>query len=222
MMYCGRCGTELVNHAVFCSECGEKVITAESITPAAKPHKKKLALFIGIPVSVVLIAVLIIALVIPSDNNSGYRITLNNYCKAFENNDPELMYNSVCAQYWINHTESTPGTFQAIINEKLDSWECGGNFDMSYEVRNERYATEEEFEEVMELLVHWYSGGFTGGEKFSVTEACVVDVTFTVEGAGNTETYNREFLMLKEDDGWRITRGYIDCDFYDNTYSIGW
>lgn len=98
-MFCGKCGTQIEDNALFCPNCGEKTVNTDlSVQKRQKAEAKKFALPIGIVAGVVVIIVLVASLF----GGGGYKKTLNNYCKAIENSDADLMYNAVVAQYWID------------------------------------------------------------------------------------------------------------------------
>ena len=191
-MYCGKCGTQIDDNAMFCSNCGERtVITNTSTQKQPKVGAKKFALPLGIVAGVVLIIVLIVSLI----GGSGYKRTLDNYYKAHENNDADLMYNSVVAQYWIDYTNEGWGnsayeSIQDSIEDRIDEWDCGDEIKITYEVQNERRATKEQLEDLEDNIYDWYAYYVYDRDEFSITDAYVLDIDFTVKGDEGTESFH--------------------------------
>lgn len=220
-MFCVKCGTQLSDDAIFCTNCGERVSGIE--TPKQRPvraNTKKLALPLGISAGIIAIVVLIVSLTF----GGGYKRTLKNYYKAYENNDAELMYNSVVAQYWIDYTEKSFGRSYAMesikedIEDKIDYWDCGEYIDISYEIKSEKRANKEELEDLEDNIYDWFAHNVYDKDEFSITDAYVLDIEFTVVGSEGTVTlhYPDGLLLIKENGKWRIPRGTISCSFYDN------
>ena len=126
-MYCGKCGTQIENNALFCPNCGKRTVNIDTSTQKQPNAKiKKIALPLGIVVGVVAVIVFIVLLI----SGGGYKKTLDNYYKAYATNDPELMYSTVIAQYWIDYTNEGWGNsaFESIqddIEDELDDWDWG-------------------------------------------------------------------------------------------------
>ena len=219
-MYCGKCGTQIDDTALFCTNCGERtVITETSTQTQSKAGTKKFVLPLGIVAGVVLIVVLIVSLI----GGGGYKKTLDNYYKAHENNDTDLMYNSVVAQYWIDYTNEGWGnsayeSIQDSIEDRIDEWDCGDDIKITYEIQNERRATKEQLEDLEDNIYDWYAYYVYDRDEFSITDAYVLDIDFTVKGDEGTESFHYPdgLLIIKENGKWRIPRGSISCSFYDN------
>lgn len=230
-MFCGRCGTQIEDNALFCSGCGESVINADKITH--KKHKfftKKLALLLGMVMGVILITILLVSLMAGDSNeykrtgSGGYKRTLDNYYKAHENNDVDLMYNSVIAQYWIDYKEKGSGDSYAMesiensLKNNINDWNCGKNIKITYKIKNEKRATKEQLEELEENIYDWYAYFVYERDEFLITDAYVLDIDFTVKGEKGTESFHYPdgLLIIKENGRWRIPKGSISCSFYDN------
>ena len=187
-----------------------------SLQTLVKVNAKKIMLSIA---SLVLIGVLIAL----SFGGGGYKKTLDNYYKAHEKNDADLMYSSVVAQYWIDYTNKAWGNsaFESIqdsIEDNIDDWDCGSNIKITYEITNKRRATKEQLEDIEDNIYDWYAYYVYERDKFSITDAYVLDINFTVkgdEGKANFH-YPNGVLIIKENGKWRIPRGHISNSFYDN------
>ena len=220
-MFCGKCGTQMEDNALFCPNCGEKTVNPDANTKKqSKVNAKKFALPLAIVTGIVLIVVLFVSLI----GGGGYKKTLDNYYKAHENNDAELMYNSVVAQYWIDYIEKGSGAPYAMemiedsLEDNIDDWDCGENIKITYKIENERRATKEQLEDLEENIYDWYAYFVYDRDEFSITDAYVLDIDFTVKGDEGTESFHYPdgLLLIKENGKWRIPRGSISCSFYDN------
>ena len=222
-MFCGNCGTEVKNGTMFCPNCGGQ-ISDVFLTLKQNSNRdskaKKIAISASIGSAILILTILIVSLVV---GNGGYIKTLNNYYKAHENNDADLMYSSVIAQYWIDYTNEAWGNsaFESIqdsIKDRIDDWDCGDNIKITYEVENERRATKKQLEGLEDNIYDWYAYYVYKRDEFSITDAYVLDINFTVKGDKGTENfhYSDGLLVIKENGKWRIPRGSISCSFYDN------
>ena len=218
-MYCGKCGTQIEDNALFCPNCGEKTLNSNTSTQqTTKTNIKRIALPTGIIAGVILVVVLAVSLL----GGGGYKRTLDNYYKSHENNDADLMYDSVVAQYWIDYyNEGWGSAFDRIqddIEERIDDWDCGENIKITYKIENERQATKEQLEDLEDNIYDWYAYYVYDRDEFSITDAYVLDIDFTVKGDEGTESFHYPdgLLIIKENGKWRIPRGSISCSFYDN------
>lgn len=241
--YCKNCGAELKQGDVFCSGCG-CAVTAEQtqdsqqyfadnqataqpvyVTGAGTAAKKKISnKMIGIIIcaSVVLVVIIGIIIVCISCSNS-YKNTLDKYFKSYENNDPNLMYSSVFAQYWIDYmnADSSNAAFESIqdiIEDTIEEWNCGDDIKITYNINSEKRATKEELEDLEYNIYDWYAYYVYERNEFSITDAYVLDISFTVEGDKRSDDfyYPDGFLIIKENGKWKVPRGSIATSFYDN------
>ena len=218
-MYCGKCGTKLDDNARFCPSCGEAIPGADAGTKIPlNVDLKKYARPAGIVAGAVLVVVLLFSLF-----GGGYKKTLDNYYKAIERHDADLMYSSITAQYWIDYTNEGWGnsaydSIKSSIEHSIDDWDCGDNIKITYEVKNERRATKEELEDLEDNIYDWYAYYVYDRDEFSITDAYILDIDFTVKGDEGTESFHYPdgLLIIKENGEWRIPRGSISCSFYDN------
>lgn len=225
-MFCVKCGAPIANNALFCTNCGARVETPvfNNVSTQTQPKTeiKKFALPIGIVAGVVAV-IIIIAIIASSFSGGGYIKTLDNYYKAHENHDADLMYESVIAQYWIDYKNEGWGNsaYESIedsIEDSIDDWGCGNNIEITYEVISEKRANKEQLEELEDNLYDWYAYYVYDRDEFSITDAYVLDIDFIVEGNKRTDSFHYPdgLLIIKENGKWRIPRGAVNCSFYSN------
>ncbi len=220
-MFCGKCGTEVKKDALFCPNCGSRVSNTSSAFTSVKSKNKMKKIAISVSIGVAILALIIV--IISSAKGGGYKKILDNYYKAYEKNDADLMYSSVVAQYWIDYTNEAWGDsaledIQDSIEENIDDWDCGNNIKITYEIENERRATKEQLEELEDNIYDWYASYVYERDEFSITDAYVLDIKFTVKGDEGRKSfhYSDGLLVIKENGKWRIPRGSISSSFYDN------
>lgn len=219
-MYCGKCGTQVENTALFCPNCGERLEIEDVIVPMQSVvRRKKHGLMFGIAVSSFLAVILAILLL----SGRGYKGTIDDYFEAHENKDADLMYNSVVAQYWIDSMNEDWGNsayemIETSIEDKIRDWDCGDNIEITYEILEEKRASKKELEDLEENIYDWHAYYVYDREDFSISDAYVLEIEFTVEGDEGTGTFyfTDGFLIIKENGEWRVPRGAINCSFYNN------
>ena len=173
---------------------------------------------IGVPLAAAVAFLLIAALVF---GGGGYERTVKNYFKAYETRDAELMYNSVVARYWVDYTNEGWGnsaldSIEKSIEDDIDAWGCGETVKINYKIVGERRATAEELRDLKSNIYDWYAIYVRDRDEFSITDAYVLDIDFTVKGERGTRdrSFTNGLLVIKEDGKWRTTRGRIHNSFY--------
>ncbi len=224
--YCGKCGTEINTAVAFCPNCGEKIDNnipnANVGYTAVKP--KTFSIKSLIPIIGIIAVITIIIVLITSLGGKGYKKVLDNHFKAYTTNDPDLMYESVKAQYWIDYVEEASGdsyAFEYIVEEiedNLEEWDCGENINIKYEILHETRATKEDLEEIEEDIYDTYAYFVYDRDEFSITDAYLIDVNFTVTGDSGSEElhYPKGLLIIKENGKWKMATGVITTRLYDN------
>lgn len=221
-MFCGKCGTKLNNNDVFCPECGSQILENTSAF-TQNNNKKNTTKRISIPVLIGVALVVLIILNVSLTGGGGYKKTLDNYYKAHENNDADLMYSSVIAQYWIDYTNEGWGNsaYESIkdsIEGNIKEWNCGDDIKITYKIKNEKRATKEQLKDLEDNIYDWYAYYVYERDDFYISDAYVLDIDFTVVGDKGTESFHYPdgLLVIKKNGKWRITRGSIGSSFYDN------
>ncbi|MDD5924081.1 MAG: hypothetical protein PUC88_04755 [Clostridia bacterium] len=215
-MYCGKCGTLVESDIMYCPNCGNKIIDINQSTQKQQSIKKKrLPRLLGIVVGAVVFVVLICFFI----NGSGYRKTLNNYCKAYENNDVDLMHSSVVAQYWTKYMGSgSHRDVEDIMKNNVRKWGCGEITKISYTINSEKRATKEELEALEDNIYVWLAHCVYDEDEFNISDAYVLDVDLIIYGTEgmNSIYFPNGLLLIKENGEWRIPFGPIKCSFYSN------
>lgn len=228
-MYCKKCGREL-ERETFCPICGD--VAMQDKTQAQNDNLVKSAMNFGtsknvpivsIGVGILAVVILVICLFSCSGSNSvtGYRKTIDNYFKAHETNDANLMYSSVTAKYWLSfyaYAWGEDAPYEALedsIDDTIDDWGCGDVVDITYNVAYERKANTDELWELENYIYDEYASWVMDREDFSITDAYVVEVDYTVVGSYDTDSFSRKFLLIKENGDWGITRGMINSSLLD-------
>ena len=232
-MYCGKCGTLIPEKADFCSNCGTQVgyenngnKQAFSCGKTENVKRKLSKKGIGIVSGASLAGILLIVLIIILTTGKGafantYQKTIDNYFKAIEKNDPELMYKKVIADYWINYIEEGYGdsyALEALEDTIEDYWdEYGDNIRITYKITNRDHASKDELASLNDNIYDWYAYYiYDDIKELKITDAYVISVDYKVKGSEGSGDYSADFLLVKEKGKWKMTRGSLGNSFYDN------
>lgn len=225
-MFCEKCGTKLEAGDVYCPKCGNKVSDSKTHMTYMHTGGNALSRVIGnkkILISAAVLAVVIIILIVFVFGGGGYKKTIDNFYKAHEKNDPSLMVSSVLAQYWLDYCDEGWGqepleSAQSVIDGDLRDWGCGDNVKIKYEIKGERRASKDDLQALESNIYSWYAYYVYDRDEFSISDAYVLDISFTVVGENGTDNfyYPDGLLVIKENGKWRVTMGSINCSFYDN------
>lgn len=235
-MYCEKCGSKMENGDLYCPNCGYR--SSDNQTDnlygsynysynsysgnvyGKNTSVKKIVLPAGIALGFIALVSLIIILIA---GNSGYKKTVDNYFKAHENNNAGMLASSVIAQYWLDYSENGWGqdpleSAQEIIDRDLRDWGCGDDVKITYKISGERRANEEELRDLENNIYSWYAYYVRDRDEFSITDAYVLDIDFTVIGENGAEDfyYPDGFLVIKEDGKWRVPMGSLNNSFFSN------
>ena len=201
----------------FCTYCGQNnsLFPNEKTDASTKTRSAKIWAIEAIVAIVVVLAVVWV-------RQNSYKRVLDKYFEAYETQDVDLMY-SIYAEYWKDFYDEGfyDGYAYDRIKEKIDSakskWEQhGDDIKIKYKVEETRRATEEELEELEEEIYDDYAYYVRDKEEFEITDAYVLEISFTVTGDEGSGEYhvNDGLLLIKEDGKWRVTDGWISCSFY--------
>lgn len=213
-MYCKKCGFQINEGDCACGNCG--AVT----TLSTKKILRKRAIIVLVT-AIILITTAVILVFSLSSNNS-YKDVLELYFKAYEKNDPSILYEDVVVQHWVKYMEEEWGEGEAYeaLEESIEDMRYDSAYgeleSISYKITSVEEATEEEVEEIESEIYYDKAKYVYEEDEFSVTDACIVYVEFTIKGTeGEADRYYPDgLLFIKENGKWRLFRGGIDTSFY--------
>lgn len=217
-MYCSNCGAEIVGMGRFCTNCGamvtDKTAVQQRTEQVVMDYRKTAKHQMKIRRMVVLaVAVLAVALIIAE--RSSYQRVVYQYFRACETRDAELLY-SLYPEYYLEYCnqyayEQVEGDLSSIC---LQWYRSGKIDDVEYKISTVKRATNREVEEVEEFLYEKYADEVMTRGEFDITDAYLLNITYTVFCEEDNQEYDTEILLIKENGKWRIMGGYIDTSFY--------
>lgn len=226
-MYCGNCGTEVKNGTAFCPNCGEQIVSEYVIKNSKNKENKKLISrkFLKTIIPIVVVGIIAVAAIVLIHNNNGYEKVIEDFYKAVETEDAQLMKTTL-AQYWIDYQIADYDTdeylnedIEDIIVDVIDECDCGDNIEiLSCTVTGEKKATKEDLISLKDNIYDWYAYYVYDENEFnsSIKDACVVNVRVKVKGDEGANGFTSKMLLIKENGKWKITIGGLDNSFYSN------
>ncbi len=213
--FCGKCGAELPDEAMFCNACGEN-FSATPEAPAAPGNDfiKKVMEYkkFFIPGAIALGAIILIIVLIvvfsssPKDAVKNYvNGTFNGDYSAFEKMQPE--------EYW-EYMEEECDTdrpdekdFEDLYESTLESLEeeYGKDVSVSYKVTDKEELDEDDLDDIRDELKDMY-----GLTKKNITAAYELDVELTIEGDDDEETNDATFKVYKYNGDWYVYDVEVD------------
>ncbi len=229
--YCGNCGTELMDDAVVCTNCGMNVAPANNVTESQKNVDKNLTpaekiaaytkeksvwfidkmksdkKFFGIVAGVAAgVVVLIVALIFIS-NLGGYNNAIEKYVDATYFGDADAYIDSIPDEY-LDSMLKLSGMSEKEFKE---------NFENAYESVLKTYKTKygDDYSVDFEVVDEFKLEGddydelldelkLLGIVKKSVSEAYEIEVEFTIDGSERKETVDKDFIAVKIDGDWYL------------------
>lgn len=229
-MFCGKCGTEVQNNAMFCPNCGEKVSTASIPTDTERKSgtgvfsKSKNGKKVLISIQTLTVVTVLIITITSLVGGKGYTKTLDRFYKSIENEDVALM-RSTLADYWIDYqlADYDSVTYliddvEEIIEDQLDDFDCGDSVKIHYTIKNAKRATKEDLIELKDNIYDWYAYYMYDEDEFnkSIKDAYVLSISIQVTGNEDSNVLTSKILIIKENGKWKIAVGGLDNSFYSN------
>lgn len=219
-MYCKKCGTELDDNVKFCPKCSAPAANDVLVKKDVSSTFKDLISNKYLIISAAIIVLLILIITIAASVKPGYEKLMDQYFEAQETANAELYYDIV-SENWMMWYDDEPlevsksefiGMFQDELSDKLIDYtnECGSDISITYEITNVYEATDEQIMELKNDLEYLNNA--------SVTDACVLNINYTVEGNVRSQNmyYPNGFLVIKADGKWCIPRGSVDVSWYES------
>ncbi len=227
-MFCPNCGNQIPDGSAFCPVCNAQ------LSPVVTPQKPKTDLKkILIPIVCVVALVAVVAGIVfavnggkskggsssssggGSSSSSSYTKVIDNYFKAIEKNNADLMQSSVVSQYQVEYInsngEDASEIFEEIVQYAYEDYyyDCGENFKIEYEIVDKEQATEEDLAYLKENFYDYYDISYDE-DQLPITDGYEIEVECTITGDdySTTDSYNLD--LIKEDGKWRILYdGYL-------------
>lgn len=220
-MICLKCGKPIYADDDFCTYCGARTaeVQREAQSAGAKVTVYKVVLVIA---SVVAVLALLGAFLW----YTGYEKVVDDFFKAYETTDDQLM-SQVQAQCWIDYVDETwyEGRAMEIMEDDLEyadrGWaqRYGEDAKVEYEIVQTRRASSWELVDLEEDILDRYCHASHLHSEYEITDAYVVEVSYSVKGdKGSWEDEEpMELLLIKESGKWRIMYyGSVYSSFYTN------
>lgn len=205
--FCGKCGAELPDEAMFCNACGENFATTPDAAPkndliAKVMEYKKFFLPGGIALgAIILVIILIVAL------SGGPEDAIENYVNASFNGDYDAYLELQPDKYWEfmekEYDTEIPDEkdFEKMYEETLDSLEdeYGKDVSVSFTVTDKDELDDDDLDEIRDSLKSQY-----GIAKKDITAGYEIDVELIIEGDDDEETNDATFYVYKYDGNWYV------------------
>lgn len=227
-MFCEKCGKSNPDEAKFCEGCGNPLV-AEADLQAAEPAADSADAFdaaapqqaapnnttkkiITIAVPVLLIVIIIWSLVSCGVFKPGYEKAFSNYCKAMQEGDGKLLYNTTVDPYilegMLEGERSDYDEEQDVIDEYTDRAESqrdaledeyGEHLKITYKIRKTTEYTQSEIEDIAAYLEERYDY-----DASDVQDVVTLRVRMTIEGEDDRESDTTEVAMMKVRGKWYV------------------
>ncbi|MBE6837749.1 MAG: zinc ribbon domain-containing protein [Ruminococcus sp.] len=244
--FCTKCGATLEDNAAFCTTCGAKFETA----PAAEANADNTTLlekfkananaegikklqanpnftkYVGI--GVVVIAAIIIICIIASVLGNGWKKPLNNYFKAIEEKDGEILM-SVYHEYDLKYEkkevyDKSEKDMKKAYKERVKNYydfldeglEYGGDLKLSVKIDDADELDEDDLKDwEKELEKSWDK------KRLEVTKGYEVDGVIKVKGDDDKGEEEFEAYVVKVDGDWCLVgiEWFDSDDYYDYIYN---
>ena len=224
--FCGNCGTELQDGAVFCASCGQSVsetpvapvapvasatpvapVVPEN-TPANAPKDKKKFLIPAIIAAVV--AVIVVVLIFVFTGGSEPEDAVENYIDAYYNGDYDAYVDIYPDEIWeyrekeydspMMDEDEYEEEYKEDMLVELEE-EVGKNPRVSYEIIDKEELDEDELDEIRDNLNESYNL-----DKDDITAAYELEVKLTLKGDDGEDIQEGTLTVYEYDGDWYVQR----------------
>lgn len=200
--FCEKCGAEMDDTAVECSNCAEKEVaatteakvegtTAETATTDSNKKSNKTVIFAGIGAVVIIAIIVLVALI--SGNN--YKKPINNFFKGMEKADLDK-YLSAFPEFM----EMDENFEQEDLDEMLEDLEdeYGDKIKISYKILDKEKIDKEDLEDLQDKIEDYYD------EEVKVKKGYELSIKSTIKGKDDEESDTSTLEVYKIDGKWCI------------------
>ncbi len=213
--FCGKCGAELPDEAMFCTACGENFAVAPE-APATPENDfiKKIMEYkkFFLPGAIALGAIIIVIVLIVALSSSP-KDAVKNYVNGTFNGDYDAFIDMQPTEVWEymekEYDQEMPDEkdFEEIYESSLEALEeeYGKDVSVSYKVTDKDELDEDDLKDIRNTLKDTYDIS-----KKDVTAAYELDVELTIEGDDDEETKDATFIVYKLNGDWYVQDVDID------------
>lgn len=212
--YCANCGNPLDENSPVCTKCAapnphyvmpgrlplDKLPIVKNLSPAGKnKFRKKLPIFVGVFVAVVVCLVLLSSFAF----GAGYKSVLRSYVKATENEDGQAMTNLMAEAYIDGYSidsDELARYYEQYLAQKMEGYQNRVGHIVrlrckidDFEVMDKR--DRDDFVDNNEIM------GYDMGDISKVAE---VELAINVKGRDKDREFEEELYLVKENGKWKI------------------
>ncbi len=214
--FCGKCGAELPDEAMFCTACGENFSTTPE-APVAPENDfikkvmeyKKFFLPGGIALGAIILVIVLISVFSSSPKDAVKNYVNGNFngdYDAYNAMQPDEVWEYLEKEYDTDRPDEKDyeETYEATLEELEE--EYGKDVSVSYKITDEDELDEDDLKDIRNTLKDTYNIA-----KKDITAAYELDVELTIEGDDDEETKDATFIVYKYNGDWYVQ----DVDFDD-------
>lgn len=239
--FCGRCGAQLDDNAIFCTKCGanlgqpnqqfnadavKNVAAKNTVTAAVKNGDKKTLAIVGgiVGAVVVLIVVFICCLIF----GGGYKDPLKRMKKTLENGDGKSYRQMVMSDKYFkainNNNDAVDDYFKGDIDEYYDYdrlWApledmYGKNIKVTYDIKTKKKLKKSDLEDYQDDLQRDADSMGIDDYEPKVTAGYELKINLSVKGDDDKYTDTNSLHVYKVDGDWVIPSIDFWLLYYNN------
>ena len=171
------------------------------------PNKTTLVVLGGIVIVAIIIIIVLFNLIFAHP----YKGALNDYFKAIEKNDPELLKKCM-PEYQVEYLEDNRGKdfdIDEYCEDRLDNIvdmleeDYGEDIDISYDIKKEKKLSDKKLDDIKDDIKEDYDA------KVKVTAGYEVKLKLKIKGDDDDDTETSTFTVAKIDGDWYIVDGGV-------------
>lgn len=210
--FCGKCGAELPDEAMFCNVCGENfTVTPEepvavnggnALVNKVMEYKKYF-----VPGAIALVAIILVIVLISSLAGSGYKRAAKNYINgtlkgkysAYEKMYPKEVWDYM--EENVSEDILDEDYFEDNYEDMIDylEEEYGKDIKISYKITDKDKLDEDDLKDLRDSLKDTYDMA-----KKDVTAAYELELEVTVKGDDDEDTNDMDIVVYKYDGKWYV------------------
>lgn len=186
-------------------------INASNGVVAEKKKNNTVVFIIVAAVAAILIIAIIVLLVMSA--GGGYKKPVNDFVKAFNNGEGEVLVEAICTEKMIRYFEKEDDMdyddvcdeFEDMVDEVVETWEDEfGEFKLSVKFEDKEELDEDEIEEIEEEYKD-------DGYRVKIKKAYELECTLIIKGEDDDDDEDVDFVVMNvEGEGWKLYIGSLN------------